>query len=455
MKKRLLLLFSIFILALAFSTCALATEANINAASQDDISNAITSASDGNIINITLASDIELTSTVTLGKAITVNIDFNGYQLNYTGSSGANASTAGFFLNNADATLNLNGSNKLQSYKDYIHYGEDVKPDMKGTGNLIAISHGALNINDAYLLSSSDAFVVFGLIAQNNNNVITISDSVLASPQNATVSALSSKGESQKYTHELIQRKLVVSDSVIYGGFYGGKVVPAIMAFHIPLYENQIAYQNRYNKDLVYEETGDRNEAICPSSYENNNMSGSATVTQVDGMGVGGSGAIEVTRSQTGNFEFYIDLGKENYAKLGSNKYLIVWVDFTGIDFRKACFGLVSNASGENSYRTDDCDKESPFYYMADDSSEWATLSHGNDGCFGIAQKGSINGYKGYLAIPVEYFQKGSDTLNEDSLITGMYMYADINNSSYANIPFYLDNIALVEDYLTYTLPTE
>lgn len=52
----------------------------------------------------------------------------------------------------------------------------------------------------------------------------------------------------------------------------GGTVVPALMAFHIPLYENRLAYINRNNKDIVSEWDGERNEDICSSNSDMNNM---------------------------------------------------------------------------------------------------------------------------------------------------------------------------------------
>ncbi|MBR2943556.1 MAG: metallophosphoesterase [Clostridia bacterium] len=368
------------------------------------------------------------------------------------------------------------------------------------------------------------------------------------------------------YSYDYIQDSQIAwykESSELLQEYNDGEVVPAIMAFHIPLLENNYAYNNRDNTDIVYEYTGNRNEPICPSTYDtdlletiltrgdvkaivtghdhnndymynyygiklcsaptisplgygsiehmgcrvfdlslstydkmptyveyvierlnpddfeqlpvnsvlidgnskvdgvasgldNNNIAGTATITQIDTNGVGGSGAIEIKRSQTGNFEFYIDLSEENYGKLGDNKYLIVWADFTNVDFRKACFGLITNNSTGTPYRTDDYDRASPvFYYMADGTSEWVEMKHGDDGCFGSAQNSSMLGYKGYFALPVQDLLQGSAKLNADSLITGVYMYADIKDSSYANVPFYLDNIMLTQDYKTANLPTK
>ena len=49
---------------------------------------------------------------------------------------------------------------------------------------------------------------------------------------------------------------------------YNGKVVPALMAFHIPLLENNHAHNARNNKNLVSEYTGERNEDICSSKTD-------------------------------------------------------------------------------------------------------------------------------------------------------------------------------------------
>ena len=333
--------------------------------------------------------------------------------------------------------------------------------------------------------------------------------------------------------------------------YNGGEAVKGIMAFHIPLKENQYAYENRLNTDIVYNYTGDRYEVICPSSkdtnlfetilaqgdvkaivtghdhnndymynyygvklcsaptiskhgysasaehegarifdmaldtiddvttyvsyliervdaegyptfdssvllegfgndslssfegtgYDSGNLSGTISIQIVDGK-------LEIVRSSSGNSEVNIYLDKSKYGKLGANKYLVVWVDFTNVDFRKACFGLLST-NGSIPYRTDDRDTPTPYYYLADGSSEWIQLSHGNDGCFGTAQAGSVNGMKGYLALPVENFRYGSVTMNENTLVTGIYFYGDVNSGQ--GTPFYFDDIYLVEDYTEIT----
>jgi hypothetical protein len=200
---------------------------------------------------------------------------------------------------------------------------------------------------------------------------------------------------------------------------------------------------------------GDENLTLTPSGYDASSLSGTATVTVTENGGYNNSKAIQVIRSQSGNFEIYIQLDSSEYGKLGDNKYLIVWVDFTNVEFRKACFGLITNDGTASPYRTDDHDTATPFYYLADGTSEWVTLSHGADGCFGDGDRGSqaMNGTKGYLALPVEYFKEGSRQMTENTLITGIYMYADVNSGH--NAPYYLDNIILVEDYKAAILPNE
>ena len=348
-----------------------------------------------------------------------------------------------------------------------------------------------------------------------------------------------------KETSELLQK------------YNGGELVEGMMAFHIPLYENRLAYNNRNNKDIVSEWNGERNEDICSSKSDKNDMfetmlergdikavvtghdhindymfnyygiklcnspnvsdleyhdhrmqggrvfdlnlatldniptyvtrlqslyepidpgtyetladnvaleftkeaiegatitnwnggalNGKATVTLKDGKGVNGGDAIEITRNNQENMEFSIELN--NMGRLGNNKYLVVWADFTNVNFRKACFGLQSM---DGFYRTDDADYKTSFYYLPDgatDMSQIQTLYHGGDGCFGSGDSGSqaMVGKKGYFAFPVEYFLNGSEKLNKDSVIKGLYFYASLeNNAKYFNKPYYFDDIRLV-----------
>jgi|GEM_PF-443404 len=347
-----------------------------------------------------------------------------------------------------------------------------------------------------------------------------------------------------KETSELLQQ------------YNGGTVVPALMAFHIPLYENRLAYNNRNNKDVVSEWNGERNEDICSSKSDKNDLfetilergdvkatvsghdhindymfnyygiklcnspnvsdleyhdhrmqggrvfdmnlatiddiptyvtrleslyepvdpvlydtmaddttlqftaeaiadtvvtnwnggalSGTATVSINPSAGVDGTEAIQVTRNNKENMEFSIEIA--NPGKLGNNQYLVIWADFTNVEFRKACFGV---NTPDGFYRTDDADYKTPFYYLPEGSNEWQTLSHGTDGCFGNGDSGSQNmeGMKGYFAFPTEYFRKGSSTMTSETPVIGLYFYASLkNDSKYFNQPFYFDDARLVVD---------
>ncbi len=350
---------------------------------------------------------------------------------------------------------------------------------------------------------------------------------------------------------------------------YNGKVVPALMAFHIPLIENTYAYNNRNNKDIVSEYTGERNEAICSSvtdtnlfetilergdvkaivtghdhvndymynykgvklcsspnfseftytdsrlwgarafdmnlatinnipthvtyineridtsnlptladnvklEYTNeaiknavvqnwNNESalkGTASISVTADKGVDNSSALMLkrkvsgTNTRDGNFEVYFEIS--NQGKIGNNKYLIVWADFTNVEFRKACFGFAGERGFAAAHRTDDADYVTSFYYLADGASEWVTLKHGADGCFGVGDNGSqsMKGKKGYFAFPIENMKMGSTAPTASTAITGIYFYGSLNdNALYADVPFYFDDFRLVTDYKTVNAP--
>jgi len=372
---------------------------------------------------------------------------------------------------------------------------------------------------------------------------------------------LDSGTSNSTYTYDYIQDDQIAwykETSELLQKCNDGEIVKGMMAFHIPLIENQYAYNNRDNTEIVYEYDGERYEAICPSSYDttlvetiisrgdveaivtghdHNNtymynymgvklcsaptisrlgyshsearegarifdlnlatidnivtrisyineklnpdnyedletnvtlesfegtspqtgvaalggggISGQLTLEVKDGVGVDGSSAIEVLRSQTSNAELYIYFSDDVIGKLGENKYLVVWMDFTNVEFRKACTGLLYQG-GNVPYMTDNDDGTTPpYYYLADGETEWQSFKHGGDGCFGVKDGGGINGKKGYFAFAVEDFlvtEKGA-AITPETLVTGFYMYLDINDNSYANVPFYIDNIMLVEDY--------
>jgi len=75
---------------------------------------------------------------------------------------------------------------------------------------------------------------------------------------------------------------------------------------------------------------------------------------------------------------------EENYntAAFPDFGYLRLWVDFTGADFREACFGLVTDDG--TLYTSDNMDyRSAPFYYLPDGGTNWNEYRLGVDGCYG------------------------------------------------------------------------
>ena len=60
-----------------------------------------------------------------------------------------------------------------------------------------------------------------------------------------------------------------------------------------------------------------------------------------------------------------------------------------------------------------------------------------------------MKGKKGYFAIPVENLCRSSNKLSAESPILGFYFYGSLQSDTYANVPFYLDDMMLVKDYKT------
>ena len=208
--------------------------------------------------------------------------------------------------------------------------------------------------------------------------------------------------------------------------------------------------------DVVIEDFEDKFATPVVSGWANNGLAGTATIEKAEGKGVGGSDALSVSRDDVSNFEFVIDISP--MGKLGNNKYVVVWMDFTNVEFRKACVGLASTEGADNPYRTDDNDVSGlKYYYLADGSSEWVEYEHGGDGCFGTEQQGGVTGQKGYFAFPINDFRQGGNKMTEDTLVTGFYFYGSYPwgglGLNSLNKPFYIDNVILCESYETLELP--
>ena len=215
-------------------------------------------------------------------------------------------------------------------------------------------------------------------------------------------------------------------------------------------------YENLQSGTVLEDFNGEYASPVI-SGWDNNSLGANVTVETAEGKGVGGSSALSVsadTSGTAGNFEFVIDL--DSYGKVGNNKYIIVWMDLTGIEFRKSCIGFKSAEGDELPYRTDDNDSKSPkFYYLADGSSQWQTLSHGWDGCFGTGDGSSVINKKGYFAFAIDDMLQGKTAPTADTLVTGFYFYGSLEGSAHLNKPFYIDNVIIAEDYKSVTLPTK
>lgn len=176
-----------------------------------------------------------------------------------------------------------------------------------------------------------------------------------------------------------------------------------------------------------------------------------------DGKGFVGSKAYSITKQNDKcNSEFTLYLPET--IKLGDAEYLRVWTDLTGVDFRKACFGLVTKDGCV--YRTDEFDDNDSLdlLCLAEGETEWKAYAHGGDGCFGSAQSSSVKNFKGWLAVRVSDFLawagpqdefsdiKGS-ALTSDGEIAGVYFYFDLDSDDMLDVPFYMDQFGLVKDY--------
>ncbi|MBR2025171.1 MAG: metallophosphoesterase [Clostridia bacterium] len=195
---------------------------------------------------------------------------------------------------------------------------------------------------------------------------------------------------------------------------------------------------------------------IVISGWDDKELNANVLAEPAKTVGADGTKGLYISTSvggSEGSFEFVVDL--DTYGKVGNNKYIIVWMDFTNVEIRKGCIGFTSLAGTEFPYRTDDNNGSySKFYYLADGATEWETLSHGFDGCFGAGDGGasSVKGKRGYFAFEIDDLIQDRILPNADTLITGFYFYGSVQNASYINTGFFIDNVIIVEDYKTATL---
>ncbi|MBQ4108779.1 MAG: metallophosphoesterase, partial [Clostridia bacterium] len=296
MKRHLVFIISL-IAAFALSICfASATEVH----TQSDVETAILGASAGDTVNITLENDIEITKNIEISKGIILNIYFNGNQLNYTGSTTDNLSYGAFYINSADATVNLYGSSKLNDYASYTHYDDTVKPDMKGTGNLIVILNGELNLYDMYMYSGSNAFAIVGDMVDNNDYSIYVKDSVLRAPEGSSKSSMAHEGGNSSNS-AVKKRAVVAENSVLYGGFKG---INYAYNLTVGTSFTNVKFYDFYIKNDCWYDTN--NSSVLPlmmNSFEKSANYVSCIFNNYD--------------ETVGNVTVYTETGKQNFKLIG------------------------------------------------------------------------------------------------------------------------------------------
>ncbi len=198
---------------------------------------------------------------------------------------------------------------------------------------------------------------------------------------------------------------------------------------------------------------------------ENQNL-GQLEAKIVPGKGINHSAALAFTRHSTPgepgwdsrNIELEIDLS--TFGKLGNNRYLRFWFDFTGNDGKTpllplaAAAGLITNYNyAKNAdYCTDYGPAGIQFHYLPMGDTQWQTLAMNDDGCFGkVGGHEILRGAKGWLAFPIkDMLQAGTgDALCSEDVITTAYLYYSLNHEEPETYGQYviIDDIALAEDY--------
>ena len=220
MKKILFIAFVISLM-LAFSMCILAEEYDVGATTVEDITGTIELAQDGDTVNLILNGDLILEKGIQITKALTINLYFNGYQISYTDAPDKNTTTAAFSVGNAGAILNLWGSNPLDDPSEYTHYGNNVKADMVGTGNLVGISTGTVNIRDSYLYATNDTYVIFVGLTKGADISVLVDTSVLRVNDSKSMGAICFLGGNNSGNDGIVKKTLTLENSVEYGGFKG------------------------------------------------------------------------------------------------------------------------------------------------------------------------------------------------------------------------------------------
>lgn len=211
---------------------------------------------------------------------------------------------------------------------------------------------------------------------------------------------------------------------------------------------------------FVYNETtGDGDYWM--GAWDSGSESSGSKVELAEGKGYNGSAALAVSENGMENQGLYLyaNSRNNNLNSFKGAKYLRVWMDLTGLDFRKANFG-VFDCDG-NLFTTDESDgyPDLEFFYLPEGETKWQEYLHGGDGCFGDAQDSSVKDFKGWFAFPIEDFTiRGNANSGgfeagatcDLAELGGVYMFWDYSDSADSGSVFYLDEISLVADYTAF-----
>lgn len=173
--------------------------------------------------------------------------------------------------------------------------------------------------------------------------------------------------------------------------------------------------------------------------------------------GVNGSSAFGVTRTgysstpSQNTVECRISL--DNIGTVGSNRYLRVWLDLRGdttaVDLGKMSLGVCVDRQACAPHTTTSLGGAVTYYYLAEGSDTWTTLTADQNGYIGTDAGVSLEGLCGWFAVELDdlyqpYFRK---MLTSSDCVTDMFIFFTQANESMTGQYIYIDDIAFVENY--------
>lgn len=145
--------------------------------------------------------------------------------------------------------------------------------------------------------------------------------------------------------------------------------------------------------------------------------------------------------------------------KYSGEKYLRMWIDFTGIDWNMCGFGLI-NKEGALFQTSDNKGKDYfALFYLPDGQKKWKAYTLSNQGRIGATQAISLYNFKGWIALRVEDLidgggpatnpqkeRKGTSLRNGD-VLKGFYFWYSLLHDSMIGKPFIIDDVCVTDDY--------